>query len=62
MRISRSSMDAILASSRFIADGLMNGMMPSMMQTIASAANKSVQSNPTSHPEKISARWRCADI
>jgi hypothetical protein len=26
---------------------LMKGMMPSRMHTIASAANKSVQSNPT---------------
>ena len=46
-RISRSSIAANLASSRFTLAGLMNGIMPSMMKTMASAANRSVQSSPT---------------
>src|SRR3984957_15026758 len=55
MRISRSSIAAILFSSRFMPAGLRNGMTPSMMHTIASAANKSLQSNPTTYPGAISA-------
>src|SRR3984957_3692338 len=55
MRISRSSIAAILFSSSFMPAGLRNGMTPSMMHTIASAANKSLQSNPTTYPRGISA-------